>query len=126
RVSNQRWERSMCGAAAACAAALAVSCAAAAPGAPRAALPAARRPAPAAVPASAPPVVNVTATTAEARRAQIRLAGFIQAVQEGKWPRAVTFLSRRVTAPERQQLITGPWLRRTGRANWAARLYMPQ
>jgi hypothetical protein len=62
--------------------------------------------------------------TAEARRAQIKLAEFVQAVQSGQWSKAATFLSSRVTPAERQQLITGPWMRRTGRRDFSVLLYM--
>jgi hypothetical protein len=81
---------------------------------------------PAIRPAPARPLINLTATSAEPRRAQLRVAGFLQAVQTGNWSRAVTFLSRRVPATERQQLLRGPWLRRTSRNDFAALVYMPQ
>jgi hypothetical protein len=100
-----------------------------------AAAPAPRRPAPSRAPARKPapkpavkprPVINLTATTLEPRRAQIRLATFIHAVQIGSWARAATCLSSRVTPAERQRLVSGPWLRPAGRNDFANLLYMPR
>src|SRR5439155_2410230 len=99
---------------------------------PASATPPARKPAPSwhqapqARPGPARPVISLTAMTVEARRAQIRLAMFIQAVQAGQWTRAATYLSRRVSAAERQQLIAGTWLRRTSRRDFSVLLYMPR
>jgi hypothetical protein len=98
--------------------------------APASAVPPAKKPAPAAhrAPAVKPgpprPTISLTAMTAEARRAQIRLAMFIQAVQSGQWARAATYLSRQVGPAERQQLIAGTWLRRTSRRDFSVLLYM--
>lgn len=111
------------------AAALAAGWAAAAPApAPAPAKPAAKPAAPPVPtgPAANRPVINLTATTTEARRAQIRLAGFIYCVQRSDWKKAATYLSRQVTAAERAQLLNGPWLRRTRRNDFAVLFYMPE
>jgi hypothetical protein len=72
------------------------------------------------------PVINVTATTYEPRRAQIRLAAFIHSVQTGNWARATTYLSRQVNATERRQMLTGAWLRPKRRDDFSVLLYMPR
>ena len=105
--------------------AAAVAAAAPAPPRPPTRGVATRKPAP--KPAVKPrPVINLTATSAEARRAQIRLATFIHAVQTGAWARAATYLSARVSPAERQKLVAGPWLRPAGRSDFANLLYMPR
>lgn len=94
--------------------------------------PAAKKPAPvvhkapAVKPGPPRPVISLTAMTAEARRAQIRLAAFIEAVQASQWTRATTYLSRQVSPAERQQLIAGTWLRRKSRRDFSVLLYMPR
>jgi hypothetical protein len=77
-------------------------------------------------PARRVPVINLTATSAQARSAQLRLAAFIIAVQGGNWARARTYLSSRVTTAERQQLGGGTWLRPTSRNDPSTLVYMPQ
>lgn len=95
------------------------------------ATPAPAKPATPATPAPKPParrvpVINLTATSAQARSAQLRLAAFINAVQAGNWTRARTYLSSRVTTAERQQLGGGTWLRPTSRNDPSTLVYMPQ
>lgn len=84
------------------------------------------KPSTSSTPSAQRPVINLTATTFEPRRAQLRLAQFINAIQAGNYKGATAYLSRRVSAAERQQLVTGPWLRKTRRNDFNVLLYMPQ
>lgn len=79
-----------------------------------------------AAPARRIPVINLTATSAQARSAQVRLAAFINAVQASNWVKARTYLSSRVTSAERQQLGGGTWLKPMSRNDPANLVYMPQ
>ncbi len=70
--------------------------------------------------------INLTATLPEPRRAQIRLALFIKAVQAKDWRRAVSYLSARVGTADRQRMLTGEGLYPRSRDDFARLLHLPK